>query len=78
MSIGINDESELVVELWEKMKEFINVNKRDDAAVIFVETFIESSISFDKNEIAESDIHLDNAITVLDGELMDDESDDEE
>lgn len=72
MSIAVNDESELVVELWEKMKEFINVNKRDDAAVIFIETFLESAISFDKNEVAESDTHLDNAIVILDAELEND------
>lgn len=72
MSLVINDETELVVELWEKMKEFINLNKRDDAAIIFVETFLDN-VSFDKNEVAESDTHLENAIIVLDGENQDDE-----
>lgn len=72
MTIAINDESEMIVELWEKMKEYINANKRDDAAITFVETFLESGISFDKNEIAESDTHLENAIVILDGELEED------
>lgn len=72
MSFIAHDESELVVELWEKIKEYIPQNKRDDAALTMVETFLEH-VSVDYNEVAGADAHLEHAIEVIAGEEDDED-----
>lgn len=56
------DNTEVLVELWEKLQEFITVNKRDDAAYTFLSTILlNESLDIDKFELIESNQHLETA-----------------
>ena len=72
------DNTEVMVELWEKIQEFIAVNKRDDAAYIFLSTILNSeTLDVDKFELIETDGHLENAYTTYKNIEGTDEEDEE-
>lgn len=71
-----SDQTEILVEIWEKVQEYIPQNKREDAATVYLETLLESdTLEFDKIELIESNIMLDKAYNVL---VQDDDIETEE
>lgn len=60
------DQTEILSEIWEKIVEFIPVNKRDDAALVYLETINnDETLEFDKIELIESHTILDSAYRIL-------------
>lgn len=74
MTIRYEDHTEVMVQLWEKIQEYIPQNKKEDAAITFIKELQESdTLSIDYIELIESDSYLDSAYTLLKKE--DDEED---
>lgn len=74
MTIRYEDHTEVMVQLWEKIQEYIPQNKKEDAATTFIKELQESdTLSIDYIELIESDSYLDSAYTLLKKE--DDEED---
>lgn len=63
------DQTEILAEIWEKIVEFIPQNKKEDAAVTFLETIIsDESLEYDKIELIESNSILDAAYRQISGD----------
>lgn len=74
------DQTEILSEIWEKIVEFIPANKKEDAAVVYLETITsDETLEFDKIELIESNTILDSAYRLLteDEEIGDYEEEEE-
>lgn len=61
----MNNETELAINLWEKIKDFIPANKREDAAINMLDTLDGFLDEFNMPSLRGEDPILDSAISIL-------------
>lgn len=68
----MNNDISLVIEIWDRIKEYIPAAKREDAAIQLISSFTEQDYDLNLKELKGNDDYLDDAIDILN------EEDDEE
>jgi hypothetical protein len=64
----MNENTTLILDIWDRIKDYIPNSKKEDAAIQLLSTFIDNDYDLKLNELKDNDDYLDSAIDILNEE----------